>query len=118
MLSLASCSSGSSSSTTTTSTAYATAYKSLIWGSGATVTFPTSCTMTVTSTGVPPYHDPYYLAPSSITYPTVVATTPSGLQLAVTPYTASSISSSTDTINICPTKASSSTSTRAILLWV
>ncbi len=120
VLLLASCgggaatSSSTSSTSTTTSTtnnAYAAVYKGLTWGSGTTVTFPSSCTMTVTSDGVPPYHDPYYLGAPSTEYPTVVATTPSGLQLAVTPYTPSSITSSTNTINICPSKASSPTTT-------
>lgn len=118
VLLLLSCSGGTaSSSSSTTSTpstagsAYAAAYKGLTWGPGTTVTFPSSCTMTVTSDGVPPYHDPYYLGPPSTEYPTVVATTPSGLQLAVTPYAPASITSSTNTINICPSKASSPTTT-------
>jgi hypothetical protein len=68
--------------------------------------------MTITATGVPPYHDAYYLAPSSAASVTgVVATTASGLQLTVTPYVASSITSSTNTINICPTKGATTTST-------
>ncbi len=113
---LASCSATSTTTTTTTTTttgdtSYVAAYKALTW-TNATVTFPTSCSMTVTATGVPPYHDAYYLAPSSTASVTgVVATTASGLQLTVTPYTASSIKSSTNTINICPSKASTTTST-------
>jgi len=113
----ASCSGTSSASTTTTTTtttgetSYVTAYKALTWAN-ATVTFPTSCTMTVTATGVPPYHDLYYLAPSTSASVTgVVATTASGLQLTVTPYIAADIASSTNTINICPTKGTSTTST-------
>jgi hypothetical protein len=110
--------SGSSSTTTTTTTTtttsnttYVAAYKGLTW-TNATVTFPTDCTMTITATGVPPYHDPYYLAPSSTDSVTgVVATTASGLQLTVTPYEAGSIVSSTNTINICPAKATSTTAT-------
>jgi hypothetical protein len=112
------CSSSSSASTTSSSggsgtgtpNAYTTAYKALTWGSNVTVTYPTTCSMTVTSTGAPPYHAAYYLAPASTTYPTVVATTPSGLQLAVTPYTAASVATGSATFNICPTKASSTTS--------
>ncbi len=116
---LASCSSGSSaasttSTTTTTTTgdtSYAAVYKTLTW-SNATVTFPTTCTMTITATGVPPYHDPYYLGPVSSTSVTgVVATTASGLQLSVVPYSAGSITSSTNTINICPSKASAASAT-------
>jgi hypothetical protein len=112
---LLSCTAATTATTTTTTTtgdtSYVAAYKALTW-TNATVTFPTSCTMTVTATGIPPYHDPYYLAPSSSASVTgVVATTASGLQLTVTPYSAASITSSTNTINICPTKANSTTST-------
>lgn len=113
---LLSCSSTSTATSTTSTsttgdTSYVAAYKALTW-TNATVTFPTACTMTITATGVPPYHDPYYLAPSSSASVTgVVATTASGLQLTVTPYEAGSITSSTNTINICPTKATSTTST-------
>jgi hypothetical protein len=116
LLLAASCSGSSNASTTTTTTttgdtSYVAAYKALTW-TNATVSFPTACTMTVVATGVPPYHDPYYLAPSSAASVTgVVATTTSGLQLTVTPYTAASITSSTNTINICPTKATATTST-------
>jgi hypothetical protein len=81
------------------------------WGTGVTVTFPTSCSMTVSATGTPPFHNAYYLAPAS-TGQTVVATTPSGIQLAVTPYTGGGISTVNKvaaTFNICPTKASSTT---------
>jgi hypothetical protein len=105
-------------STTTTSTgssgtpnAYTAVYKTLSWGSAATVTFPSACTMSVTTTGVPPYHDPYYLGPVSTAYPTQVASTPSGLKLAVTPYTPASIVAGSGTFNICPTKASTTTAT-------
>jgi hypothetical protein len=68
--------------------------------------------MTVTSTGVPGHHDAYYLMPVSTDYPTQVAETPvSKMALAVVPYTASSITSSSLTFNICPTKATSTTTT-------
>jgi hypothetical protein len=68
--------------------------------------------MTVTATGVPPYHDPYYLGPNSSSSVTgVVATTASGLQLTVVPYLPGSITSSTNTINICPTKGTTTTAT-------
>lgn len=101
-----------SSSSTAASNAYAIAYQALAWQSGATVTFPTSCTMTITTTGVPPYHASYYLAPTSTQYPTAVAYTPiSNTAMSVVPYTPSSITGATATINICPTKASSTTST-------
>jgi len=113
MLLLISCGGTASTASNSSSgdTSYATVYKTLTWGSGTTVTFPTTCTMTVTANGVPQYHAAYYLAPTSSAAVTGVVATPSGLQLAVTPYTASSITSSTNTLNICPTKASSTTST-------
>lgn len=114
LLLLNSCSgsaSASSSSGSGSTNPYAAVYEAMTW-SNATVTFPTSCTMKVTTTGVPPYHDPYYLAPATSDSLTgVVATTASGLQLTVTPYEPGSITSSTNTFNICPTKASSTTST-------
>jgi hypothetical protein len=116
LLTTTSCSSSASAASssgggTTGDTSYASVYKTLTW-SNATVTFPSSCSMTITATGVPPYHDPYYLAPSSSDSVTgVVATTNSGLQLTVTPYEAGSITSSTNTFNICPSKASSTTMT-------
>jgi hypothetical protein len=116
---LTSCSSGASASTSSTTntsttgdTSYVAVYKALTWGSGTTVTFPTACTMTVVSNGVPAYHDAYYLGPSSsVSLTGVVATTASGLQLTVVPYTPGSITSSTNTLNICPVKGSSTTAT-------
>jgi hypothetical protein len=118
LASATSCSSGSADATATTTssatgdTSYVSAYKALAWGSGTSVSFPTSCTMTITSNGVPPYHDPYYLGPlSSASVTGIVATTASGLKLSVTPYEPASITSSTNTVNICPTKASTTTAT-------
>jgi hypothetical protein len=68
--------------------------------------------MTLKSTGVPGQHDDYYLMPVSTDYPTQVATTPlSGMALSVVPYKSASITSSSETFNICPTKASSTTTT-------
>jgi hypothetical protein len=88
------------------------AYKALQWGSAASVSFSGSCSMTVTTSGVPPAHNDYYLAPVSSAYPTAVAETPvSDTEMAVVPYTPSSITGATTTFNICPTKASSTTST-------
>lgn len=101
-----------SSTTTTTTNAYATAYKSMTWASGVTVTFPTSCSMTVSASGQPYTHAAYYLAPV-MTGGTVVATTPSGIQLGL--ISASGLLSNdnkvTATFNICPTKATSTTAT-------
>jgi hypothetical protein len=111
------CGGSSSAATTTTSTssgtanAYTAVYKSLTWASTATVTYPSACTMTVTTTGAPPSHDPYYLGPVSAAYPTKVATTASGLQLAVQPYLPGSVTAGSATFNICPTKAATTTAT-------
>ena len=91
---------------------YALAYMAITnWGTGVTVAFPTTCSMTVSATGVPPSHNAYYLAPAG-TGQTVVATTPSGIQLAVTPYTGgiSTVNKVSATFNICPAKATSPTS--------
>jgi len=114
-----SCGGGGSTTTTTTTGSgsgpatnpYALAYMAITnWGTGVTVTFPTNCSMTVSATGVPPSHNAYYLAPAGTGQP-VVATTPSGIQLAVIPYTGgvSTVNKISATFNICPTKATSST---------
>jgi hypothetical protein len=96
---------------TGTPNAYTTVYKSLTWSNGTTVTFPTSCTMTITSTGAPSYHDPYYLGPVSTVNPTQVSVTASGLKLAVVAYAPASITADTNTLNICPAKATATTAT-------
>ena len=113
---LSSCSSGTSTTTSSTN-AYATAYQSAKFNNGTggnmTVSFPSSCSMTVTGTGLPYQHQTYYLVPVA-NGGTVVATTPSGIQLQVSPYsggistTAKAISA---TFNTCPTKATSTTAT-------
>ena len=80
-----SASTGTGGSTTggTSTNAYAAAYMAITnWGTGVSVTFPSSCSMTVSATGTPPSHNTYYLAPAG-TGQTVVATTPSGIQLAL-----------------------------------
>ncbi len=106
--------SGSAASTTTTTTttnAYATVYKAMTWATGVTVSFPSSCSMTVTASGTPPSHNAYYLAPATAGQ-TVVATTPSGIQLAMIAYAGTGISTVkaiSGTFNICPTKASTTT---------
>jgi hypothetical protein len=115
-----SCGSATSASTggtttggsTTSTNAYAAAYMAITsWGTGVSVTFPTSCSMTVSASGTPPFHSVYYLAPASTGQP-VVATTASGIQLAVMPYTGgiSTVNKVAATFNICPTKAGSTTS--------
>jgi len=114
-----SCSSSTTTTTTTTTTnAYATAYQSAKFNNGTTgnmtVSFPSSCSMTVTGTGVPYQHQVYYLAPVG-TGGTVVATTASGIQLQLMAYAGTGLSTSIKTIsatfNICPTKATSTTAT-------
>lgn len=117
LLSLSGCGSASATTTTstttasTTSTGYDAVYKAVNWGSNMTVTFPSTCTMTIKTTGVPSYHAAYYLAP--VTTGTVVATTGSGLKLGMIAYTsiASGLGASTTSYNICPAKAASTTTT-------
>jgi hypothetical protein len=100
-----------SSTTSTTTNAYATAYKSVSWGAGVTVSFPSSCSMTLTTTGVPPSHDAYYLAPAAAGQ-TVVAYTPlTKMGMAVMAYSSAGIAGSTMTFDICPAKATSITAT-------
>jgi hypothetical protein len=115
---LNSCSSATTAASTTntstisgTANAYTDVYKTLSWGTGVTVSYPSTCTMTLISTGAPAYHDAYYLGPVSTQYPTQVASTSSGLKLAVVPYTASAVVPYTATVNICPAKAAATTST-------
>ncbi len=103
----------SGTTTTTTTNAYAAAFQKATWASGVTVSFPSACSMTVTSSGTPPAHNAYYLGPASGSS-TAVATSPSGIKLAVVPYAGGGISAVTavsGTFNICPTKASSTTAT-------
>jgi len=116
---LSSCSSSTTTTTTATTTnAYAAAYQSAKFNNGTsgnmTVSFPSSCSMTVTGTGVPYQHQTYYLVPVA-NGGTVVATTGSGIQLQVSAYAGSGLSTSIKTIsatfNTCPTKASSTTAT-------
>ncbi len=104
--------------TTTTTNAYALAYQSATYNNGTggnlTVSFPSSCSMTVTGTGVPYQHQVYYLAPTG-TGGTTVATSPSGIALQLIAYAGTGLSTDvtavSGTFNICPTKASSTTAT-------
>jgi hypothetical protein len=116
---LSSCSSSPTTTTTTTTTnAYALAYQSATYNNGTTgnmtVSFPSSCSMTVTGTGVPYQHQVYYLAPTG-NGGTTVATTPSGIQLQLIAYAGTGLSTSVKTVsatfNTCPTKATSTTAT-------
>ena len=110
---------GTTTTTTTTTNAYASAYQSAKYnlassGGTMTVSFPSGCSMTVSATGLPYQHQAYYLTPV-MAGGTVVATTPSGIQLGVSPYAGSGLSTSakaiTATFNTCPTKAASTTAT-------
>jgi hypothetical protein len=68
--------------------------------------------MTLTTTGVPPSHTDYYLAPVSTQYPDSVAVSPAThTEMSVVPYMPSAITSATVTFNVCPSKASSTTAT-------
>ncbi len=97
---------------TTSSTGFAAAYKTARWESAVSVSFPSSCTMTLTTTGVPPFHNDYYLAPVSSQYPDSVAVTPvSKTEMSLVPYTSANISGASATINVCPTKAATTTVT-------
>jgi hypothetical protein len=109
----ATASAGASSGTSSTaSTAYVAAYKAAPWSSAVTVAFSGTCSMTLTTTGVPPVHAAYYLAPVSTQYPNSVAVTPvTKTEMSVVPYQPSDISPATVTFNICPTKAATTTAT-------
>ena len=118
---ISACGGGSGSSTSgsssnsggsgSTGVSLAAGYQQAKWGANMTVTYPTSCTMTVISNGLPNHAmSAYYLRPASGTYTTVAATTPDGLALTIqpNPNTPSPIST---TYNICPTKATTTTVT-------
>jgi hypothetical protein len=100
----------STSSSTSTGTSLAAQYRAAQWASAAQVSFSGSCSMTLTTTGVPPYHSDYYLAPVSPQYPNSVAVTPvSNTEMSVVPYGAANIQPATVTFNVCPVKAAGTT---------
>jgi YHYH protein len=106
-------SSSSSSTTTATPNQYTPVYKSLSWGASNTVTFPSACQMTLTTSGKPNYTpNAYYLAPAGTGQTVVAHTAVTNTALAVISYStviAPSLKGSSATINICPTQASSTT---------
>jgi hypothetical protein len=113
-------SSSSTSSTTTTSsstgnTQYVAAYKAADWGSPVTLSYPSSCEMTVTTTGKPNYTpNPYYLAPATGSQTVVAHTAVTNTALALISYATviePSLQGSSATVNICPSLASTSTAT-------
>jgi len=116
---LSSCPGSSVAASTTTNAtatnAYALAYQKATYNNGTngtvTVSFPSACSMTISSTGAPYQHQTYYLTPAS-NGATVYATTASGIQLTVSPYAGTGLSqykTISATFNTCPTKASSTT---------
>jgi len=108
-------SSTSTSSSTTLTNQYAIAFKAASWGSTVTVSFPSSCEMTLTTTGKPNYTpNAYYLAPSSGSQTVVAYTSVTNTALAVISYAsviAPSLEGSTATIDVCPTQATTTTAT-------
>ena len=84
----------------------------MAFGSTVTVSFPSTCEMTLTTTGKPNYTpNAYYLAPAGTGQTVVAHTSVTDTALAVIPYSmiASSLVGSSATIDICPTQASSTT---------
>jgi hypothetical protein len=87
----------------------------MTWGTTVTVSYPSTCEMTLTTTGKPNYTpNAYYLAPASTGQTVVAYTAATKTALAVISYAsviAPTLKGSTITINICPTQASSTTAT-------
>lgn len=110
------CASGNTTTqaaTTSTSNPYAAVYKSVKWGSTVTVSFPTDCTMQITTSGEPDYTpNAWYLAPANGNQKVVAHTAASNMALALISYEdviRPNLRGSTATLNICPEKASSTT---------
>ena len=111
----------SSSTTTTTTTSstptnpYAVAYESVAWGATVKVSFPSSCEITITTTGQPDYTpNAWYLAPASGNDTVVAHTAVTNTPLALISYASMikpSLEGATVTLNDCPTKASTTTAT-------
>ena len=87
----------------------------MTWGSTVTVSFPSSCEMTITTSGKPDYTpNAYYLAPASTGQTVVAYTAATNTAVAVISYAgviAPTLKGSSATINICPAQASSTTAT-------
>jgi hypothetical protein len=85
------------------------------FGSTVTVSYPSTCEMTLTTTGKPNYTpNAYYLAPTGTGQTAVAYTSVTKTALAVISYAsviAPSLQGSSATINICPTPASTTTAT-------
>ena len=100
----------------TTGSSLNAAYKNVAWQKGVTVTFPTDCTMTYTSKGMPSHStDAYYLEPVRDVGGAVVATTAvSKMQLGTAAFGGASFTSTpsmSQTFNTCPVKATTATAT-------
>jgi hypothetical protein len=102
-------------SSTGTPNAYTAVYKSISFGSTVSVSFPSACQMTLTTSGKPDYTpNAYYLAPTNSGQTPVAYTAVTNTPLAVISYAsviAPSLRGSSATLNICPTQASSTTVT-------
>jgi hypothetical protein len=85
------------------------------WGATVTASFPSTCAMTLTTSGKPNYTpNAYYLAPAGNGQTIVAHTSVTNTALAVISYAsmiAPSLQGSSATINICPIQASSTTAT-------
>jgi hypothetical protein len=105
----------SATASTGTPNAYTAYYKTMSFGSTVTVSFPSTCEMTLTTTGKPNYTpNAYYLAPVGTGQTAVAYTSATNTALAVVSYAtviAPSLKGSSATIDICPTQASSTTAT-------
>jgi len=104
---------GGSSSSSSSTNQYVTAYKAATWGDTVKVTYPSSCEMTITTTGQPNYTpNPYYLVPASGSEKVVAYTVSTKTAMALASYADDiepSLQGSSATINICPEKATSTT---------
>ena len=107
--------SGATAASTGTPNAYTAVYKAMSWGSTVTVSFPSACAMTLTTSGKPDYTpNAYYLAPASGGQTIVAHTAVTNTALTVISYAgmiAPTLQGSSPTINICPVAASSTTAT-------
>lgn len=107
------CGGSGSSSSTTGDTEYVAAYKAAGWGATMTLSYPSSCEMTIVTTGKPNYTpNPYYLAPAGGSQTVVAHTAVSNTPLALVSYADTiepALTGSDLTLNICPSKASATT---------
>lgn len=119
LLALAACGGGGSDSSTvsvtpspTASASLAAGYKQAKWAANVSVTYPSECTMTITSDGQPNHAiDKYDLEPPIGTYTTVVAhASQRGMALVVVPYSVGA-GNPPVTFNTCPAKAATTTAT-------